>query len=157
MTELSLSSVVQAQIEIDKYIRANGLPDLVGSLGEQLAQIVIGGKLMPPAFKGFDIQHERYGRVQVKTRKLNYAANGSLGTETRAVLSTYSPGDFDHLVHIVLDGEYRVRRAILVRAEEVFLSIRGNSGKININQTASLGGAIDMTEEFRKALDEFLS
>ena len=104
---------------------------------------------MPPTFKSYDLLHNKYGKIQIKTRALLDRVGAILSNETRAVVA--SNRNFDWLFHIVLDRDMMVRDAILVPIKVVSVVADSNSGKLSIEQSRGARGAIDLTNLARDA------
>ena len=131
---------IEAQLGVERFLLSHGLRDLVGDYGEFLAHQAIGGRLMPPVTKHYDIEHPNYGLVQVKTRRLGERVGGRKCCETRAVFkSGYA---FDTLFHIILGEKFEVLHAATAPRSEVEPVARSKSNKIPIETTKALSGGI---------------
>lgn len=147
----AIAKALPAQVKIDRYLRRNGVKDLVGDYGEILAHKVLGGTRTPPTTEGHDIDHPEYGRIQVKTRKYELRLDGTVKKEGRAVgFKRDKPLQFDWLCHLVLDVEYQVVGATLVSYECVWPEITSKSMKVSFQLSCSLPSSIDLTSQFKK-------
>jgi len=62
----NLQEAINAQIELDEFLKNYDLKDLVGDYGELIVQNAIGGERQKAVNQGFDIMHEKYNRIEVK-------------------------------------------------------------------------------------------
>lgn len=146
---MNVGAAVQQFVDAHRCLVRCGINDFVGSYGERIAEIAIGGKLMPPTFKAFDLKHPEYGRVQIKTRAMLDRLEGALSNETRAVIGKNR--GFDWLFHLVLNRDLMVVAAILAPIDELSCKLESSSGKIAIEKTRILAGAVDVTLDARRA------
>lgn len=142
-------------VQAHRALLSHGISDFHGDYGEHVVRATIGGKLMPPTFKAFDIDHPEYGRVQVKTRTLLDRTQNRKNTETRAVVGKNR--HFDYLAHLVLDRNLDVSCCILVSLAAIWDHLDNTNGKIKIEDTRASADAFDLTEPAKaaqKLLDE---
>jgi hypothetical protein len=136
-------------VQAHNAILEHGISNFLGDYGEIIVLETIGGRLMLPTFKGYDIKHPKYGRVQVKTRTLLDRSNTRVSLETRAVVGKNR--DFDYLAHLVLDRELVVRDFVLVPLASINSHFDTTKGKIKVEDSRKAKGAEDMTSKARAA------
>ncbi|MCE8525798.1 hypothetical protein KBY23_11040 [Ruegeria pomeroyi] len=132
-------------VQAHNVIAQKGIASFDGDYGELIVQAAIGGQLMPPTFKDYDLEHPEYGRVQVKTRTLLDRTNHRANTETRAVLGKNRA--FDHLAHLVLDRNLCVMDCVLVPLSAIHMHLDRTNGKISLKDSLQSPGAINISRE----------
>ena len=142
-----MQEAINAQVNINNFLKTCGIKDLVGDYGELIVENTIGGKRQNAVNQGFDIMHDKYNRIEVKTRKYKRNASNKLVKENRAVGFTGKKDNFDWLAHIILDEEYRVIAACLAKYDEVWPIIQSSSGKISYSQSLNSRDSKNITEE----------
>lgn len=139
------------QLEINKFLMSRKIKDLVGSYGELLVSAALGGARKSAVNQGFDIYHEEYGRIEVKTRKYEIKSDGTVVKESRAVGFSNKEEGFDWLAHVVLDCDYMVKGACLVHYSDVWPLIRNSGDKIAFSKSSSLPSSIDILAHLQRA------
>ncbi|QWF31283.1 hypothetical protein [Pseudoalteromonas sp. SiA1] len=147
----SLSQAIDCQAEINRFLALNGIKDLVGDYGELLSHKALGGDRMNAVNRGFDIMHQDHGRIEVKTRKWELKKDGSTHKEERAVGFTGKEGQFDKLVHVILDVDFSVRYACMAIYSEVWPEILRTTNKVSFKVSSKLPNSIDITNEIKEA------
>src|SRR5687768_6297220 len=81
-----------------------------GQYAARLVADALGARVLANGVnQGFDLEHPRYGRIEVRSRR--YPLDGR--REDRAQVPLSKQGLFDHFVHIVFDGDFTVAAAYL--------------------------------------------
>jgi len=151
----SLEEAVKYQTQINKFLASNGIRDLVGDYGEFIVHNAIGGEKQSAVNQGFDIKNEKYGRVEVKTRKYELKKNGTVKKESRAVGFKGKENNFDWLAHVILDIEFNVVSACLAKYDEVWPEVQRTKDKVGFSTSSKLPSSIDITETLKGAQIEF--
>ncbi len=147
----SLSQAIKTQAGINKYLADKGIKDLVGDYGEILFHEAFAGKRESAVNQGFDISHNHYGRVEVKTRKYEILQSGKTRKEDRAVGFKGKENGFDWLAHIILDIDFSIVSACLCAYEDVWPEIQKTKDKVSFSKSSDLSSSIDITEMLRNA------
>jgi hypothetical protein len=150
----SLEDAIKYQTEINKFLASNGIRDLVGDYGEFIVHHAIGGEKQNAVNQGFDIKNEKYGRVEVKTRKYELKQNGGVNKENRAVGFKGKENNFDWLAHVILDTEFNVVSACLAKYDEVWPEVK-TKNKVGFSTSSKLPSSINFTEMLQGAQIEF--
>ncbi len=151
----SLEEVIKIQTKINKFLASNGIRDLVGDYGEFIVHNAIGGEKQNTVNQGFDIKNEKYGRVEVKTRKYELKQDGTVRKENRAVGFKGKENNFDWLAHVILDTEFNVVSACLARYDEVWPEVQRTKDKVGFSTSSKLPSSINVTEMLQSAQIEF--
>ncbi|WP_269621258.1 hypothetical protein [Zhongshania sp. BJYM1] len=151
----SLEEVVRYQTQINKFLASNGIRDLVGDYGEFIVHSAIGGEKQSAVNPGFDIKNDKYGRVEVKTRKYELKQDGSVKKENRAVGFKGKENNFDWLAHVILDTDFKVVSACLAKYDEVWPEVQRTKDKVGFATSSKLPSSIDITETLKGAQIEF--
>jgi hypothetical protein len=151
----SLEEALRYQTQINKFLVSNGIRDLVGDYGEFIVQNAIGGEKQSVVSQGFGIRNEKYGRVEVKTRKYELKQDGTVRKENRAVGFKGKENNFDWLAHVILDIEFNVVSACLSKYDEVWPEVQRTKDKVGFSTSSKLPGSIDITETLKNAQIEF--
>lgn len=153
----SLLEAIKAQIEINRYLALNEIRDLVGDYGEMLVHKALGGERQNAVNRGFDIRHNNYKRIEVKTRKYELKRDGSIKKENRAEGFEGKENNFEWLAHVVLDIEFNVVNGCLAKYEEVWPEIKRTTKKVGYAKSSGLPSSRDITEELEKAQHELVN
>jgi len=151
----SLEEAIRYQTKINKFLANNGIRDLVGDYGELIVHNAIGGKKQSAVNQGFDIRNEKYGRVEVKTRKYELKQDGTVKKEIRAVGFKGKENNFDWLAHVILDIEFNVVCACLAKYDEVWPEVQRTKDKVGFSTSSKLPSSIDITKALQCAQIEF--
>lgn len=104
---MSLEDAVGYQPKINKFLAENNIKDLVGDYGEILVQKSLGVTRQNAVNRGYDIRHDFYKRIEVKTRKYELKQDRAVPKENRAVKFEGKESNFDWLTHVILDADLR--------------------------------------------------
>lgn len=154
MTISNLGQAIEFQIEINRFLVANDMKNLVGDYGELLIQKALGGTMQNAVNHGYDIQHDEYGRIEVKTRKYELKKGGGSKKEDRAVGFSGKENNFDWLAHVILDTDFKVIEGCLAKYQEVWPEIRRTPYKVGYSTSSNLRSSIDMTRILINAQNE---
>lgn len=150
----SLEDAVEYQVIINRFLAENDIKDLVGDYGEILVHKALGGIRQNTVNRGFDIQHDQYNRIEVKTRKYELKQNGSIRKENRAVGFEGKESGFDWLAHVVLDPDFNVVKACLAKYDEVWPEIQRTTNKVGFSTSSKLPSSQDITRKLQEAQTE---
>ncbi|SMX23830.1 hypothetical protein [Boseongicola aestuarii] len=142
---MKIGQARELYVEAHNAIAEKGIASFDGDYGELIVQAAIGGKLIPPTFKDYDLEHPEYGRVQVKTRTLLDRTNKRPNTATCAVFGKNRP--FDHLAHLAMDRILGVRGCLIVPLMRVHKHLQRTKGKISFKGSQLSEGALDVSKE----------
>ncbi|MCK5537125.1 MAG: hypothetical protein KAI79_09870 [Bacteroidales bacterium] len=147
MTIENIQEAINIQIDINKFLEQYNIKDLVGDYGELIIQNTIGGERQKAVNQGFDIMHEKYHRIEVKTRKYKRDKDGNVKKENRAVGFKGKENNFDWLAHLILDEEFNVLSACMAKYDEVWPEIQRLSNKVSYKTSSELPSSFDITNE----------
>lgn len=150
MTIKSIKEAIALQVEVDQFLVDKDLKNLVGEYGEVLIATALKGKRQTATTQGYDIQHKKWGRIEVKTRKYELKANGVVRKEDRAVGFANKKNGFDWMAHVILDTNYKVIKACLAKYSEIWPEIQLRE-KISFKVSSSLISSIDISQEVKEA------
>lgn len=121
---VSLYAEVVDELKRRTVIRSD---NLVGDYAERLVAGALDGALAPRSRRGFDIETERWGRIQVKARRVpDPDSNGKLQ------LGIFRSGESFSLLAVVLfDRHLRVGRAVLIPACVVEAELGNHIERVN--------------------------
>lgn len=151
MSIKSLEEAIASQLEINRYLARNGIKDLVGDYGEVLVHEALGGFRKNAVNQGFDIQHPKYNRIEVKTRKFELLRNGNVKKENRAVGFKGKENGFDWLAHVILDVDFSVVDGCLVSYQDVWPEIQRTKDKVGFSTSSKLPSSLNITHELQNA------
>lgn len=146
----SLDDAINHQVAINALLQKQGIKDLVGDYGELLVATALGGIRQLATTKGFDLQHPEYGRIEIKTRQFELKADGKVVKENRAVGFKHKENGFDMLAHLLLDTNYAVVSACLVRYDEVWPEIAKRM-KVSYQVSSQLPSSEIITDKLKLA------
>jgi hypothetical protein len=120
-----------------------------GSYAEHLVAKALGASLLRNSVnKGFDLKHESYGRIEVRSRR--YPLDGR--REDRVELPNVKSGLFDFFVHVVFDPDFSVFGAYLVPHDAITaLASASKNRRVRFSEGCALSDATDITFKVRKA------
>ncbi|MCO6413212.1 MAG: hypothetical protein J5I92_10745 [Thiogranum sp.] len=88
---------------------------------EMLVCAHVDGQLASTNNPKYDLQCERYGKIQVKCR-----VDGTDGNQNRTNFGKYQPNDFDFAAVLILNRDYTVRGARLIPQADVLSLVRAS-------------------------------
>jgi len=92
--------------------------------------------------KGFDLEHDKYGRIEVRSRR--YPHDGR--REDRAQVPARKTGLFDYFAHVVLDTNFAIAGGYLAPHDVIdALARRDRQRSIRFSDGRALPGAVDIT------------
>ena len=147
----SLQEAITTQAEINRFLAENGIKDLVGDYGELLVHEALGGQRQNAVNQGFDIDHNEYKRIEVKTRKYELLQDGGVRKENRAVGFKGKEASFDWLAHIVLDVNFAVVAGCLAAYQDVWPEVQRTKDKVGYATSSKLPSSIDITVKLQAA------
>jgi hypothetical protein len=96
--------------------------------------------------QGFDLEHPRYGRIEVRSRR--YPLDGR--REDRAQVPSSKHGLFDYFAHVVLDQDFTVAGAYLAPHDAIdALVSRSRQRYVRFADGAALPQSVDITAKVR--------
>jgi hypothetical protein len=120
-----------------------------GQYAARLVGEAIGARVLANGVnKGFDLEHDNYGRIEVRSRR--YPLDGR--REDRAQVPARKAGLFDYFAHIVLDTNFTIAGGYLAPHDVIdALARRGRQRYVRFSDGRALPGAIDITLLLREA------
>jgi hypothetical protein len=147
----TLQDAIAAQAAINRFLASSGIKDLVGDYGELLVHKALGGTRRNAVNRGFDIDHEVFLRVEVKTRQYELLQDGTVRRESRAVGFKGKEDGFDWLAHVILDVDFSVLGACLVSYQNVWPEIERTKDKVGYQTSSRLPSSRDITQQVKTA------
>lgn len=144
----TLNDAIELQIKINDFLKTKEIKDLVGDYGELLIAETFPGTPQSFVNQGYDFMSKKYGRIEVKTRRQK---KGS--TETRAVgFSGKLDGDggFDTLAHIILNENFEVQEACLVKYDDILDEIKLRKGKVSYKFSSTQASKEIITDKLQE-------
>ncbi len=120
-----------------------------GPYAELLVAKALGARVLTNGVnQGFDLEHPRYGRIEVRSRR--YPLDGR--REDRTQVPSSKHGLFDHFVHIVLDQDFSVAGAYLAPHDAMEALVKRSKQRyVRFADGAALPQAVNITAEVRAA------
>jgi len=144
---LALSRRILAELRRREVIRSGNAP--AGDYAELLVRVATGGKLATNSQKSWDICTPEHKRLQVKARVVTNPRSPG-----ERQLSVFRSWDFDALVVVLFDDEFRVWRATRLPVEtlrEQARFVQHVSGHRIMARDELLDTGEDWTERLRAA------
>jgi hypothetical protein len=151
MPPQTLQHLLGQYLTVMRGLHDHGLVS-VSNFAEILFALALRGTPTPHGTSGYDIVAPRYGRVQVKCRKL--PSDGR--TEERLLLGNLRDGCCDYLGAVIFGTDLAPKKATLVRFNLVWELMERHPDpqrKVRFGMLAVLPGAVDLTEQLRHVLD----
>lgn len=125
-----------------------GVKDQGQYAAQLVAQALGARKLANGVNKGYDLHHDLYGRIEVRSRR--YPLDGR--REDRAQVPVVKAGHFDHFVHLVFDQTFSVVGAYVCPHDRICeLAAASKNRCIRYAEGVVLPGVIDITGAVRQA------
>lgn len=131
------------QIEKELWSRY-GIKDQ-GSYAEYLVAEALGAQMLKNGVnKGFDLLHEHYGKIEVRSRR--YPLDDRL--EDRAQVPNSKSGLFNFFAHVVFDPSFKVHGAYLAPHDAISeLASKSKNRYVRFSEGRSLSNSTDITAE----------
>lgn len=101
------------------------------------------------------MKNEKYGRVELKTRKYELKQDGTVKKENRAVGFKGKENIFDWLAHFILDTEFNVVSTCLATYDEIWPEVQRTKNKVGFSTSSKLPSSINTTDMLKSAQIEF--
>jgi hypothetical protein len=145
----SMRELFRYSHEIEKELWSRYKIKDQGSYAEHLVAEALGASVLANGVnKGFDLLHERYGKIEVRSRR--YPLDGR--REDRAHLSIKKSGLFDFFVHVAFDSDYSVSGAYLAPHDAIAaLAAESKNRCVRFSAGSALPNSTDITAKVKKA------
>ena len=141
----TIKTLMNRLFEVQTELSIHGINqnNEAGSYAEILiANALKSQRLTNGVNKGYDILSDKWGRVEVKSRRLPFDGRA----ETRVSIQKSKEGGFDHLAFVVFETNWSIHKALLLPYTQAWEAASMNTQRyLSLPDAKQLPDALDIT------------